>query len=284
MTTDLMLRETQMLDQHIDAALESDQVVLAAGKLARAIAHTEAVRVETDADHAAAIEAIRNLAHEARAVKTLIDTWRSPIHAAWKRLTSASADLLGPATQAEAALRDRVQAWRDAREAERTRAIEEERQRREAEVREARERQQAAAREEEAARWRERDATSKAEREAAARDADAREADRQAAARETAAVEHAPPTPPAKDAYLPPQKGVAGRKTWKAGVADLTALILAVADDLTHDRQSPLLAAVTVDKRKLGQIARAHEGTLDYPGVRFWLEGGVNIRRDPPRS
>ncbi len=272
------------LDAHVTAALESDDLLLATGRLNRLAQRVALSAITTDAQCEHAVEAIRSLGAEIAGVKAHFERWRSPLYHAWRRVTTASATAVTEADEAEARLRRLVQEWRDARERDRQQAIEEERQRRVAEVHEAREREQAAAREEEAARRRERDATSKAEREAAARDADAREADRQAAARETAAVEHAPPTPPAKDAYLPPGKGISGRKTWKAKVTDMNILLRAVADDLTHDRQSPLLAAVTVDKRKLGQIARAHEGTLDYPGVRFWVEGGVTIRRDPPRS
>ena len=230
------------LQTHVTAMLESDDLLLATGRLDRLTQRVALTAITTDAQCEHAVEAIRTLGAEIASVKAHYEQWRAPLYAAWRRVTTGSATAVTEAGETEARLRHLVQAWRDARERERQQAIEEERQRRAAEVREAREREQAAA-------------------------------------RETAAVEHAPPTPPAKDAYLPPVKGISGRKTWKAKVTDMNILIRAVADDLTRDRQSPLLAAVTVDTRKLGQIARAHEGTLDYPGVRFWGEGGVTIKK-----
>lgn len=118
-------------------------------------------------------------------------------------------------------------------------------------------------------------ADSKAEREAALRAAEeAARARSEAEAR--VEIAEVAPLPAVREAPQP--DGVSTRKTWKAEVTDLKALVLAAAERLSRGDET-LLAFLTADTKALAGAARSMRNKLSVPGVRVYAEESLAVRR-----
>ncbi len=79
-------------------------------------------------------------------------------------------------------------------------------------------------------------------------------------------------------AQAPQADGVSTRKTWKAEVTDLKALVLAAAERLSRGDET-LLAFLAPDTKALAGAARSMRNKLSVPGVRVYAEESLAVRR-----
>jgi hypothetical protein len=203
-----------------------------------------------------------------------------PMDEAKRRVMEFFGRALDPLTTAEGLIRGKLSQYHAA---ERERVARELRQQQEAAALERRQREEEAAR----ARQAEQDAQAEAERlaqEAAATgSADAARAAEEAAQQAQAAAgatieaeaeaDAATFAPPVVVRDTPKVSGASFRGAWKAECVDLAALITAAATN------PQLHCLLKVDTTALGQVARAQKGAVAIPGIRFYQDTVVSVRR-----
>jgi len=194
----------------------------------------------------------------------IMDLFRGPL----ARLEEADQLLRGAALDWKRAEDEKARkAQAEAEAVERARLAEIERQRREAEDAERKAREVAQA------------ALAKGDTAAftlAAKLADERAAEREEAEEAQQLAEVAPVHVPAVAA--PKAAGVAGRVTWKAEVVDLAELVKSAAEALARGDDT-LLGYLQADTSALGQVAKALKAKARVPGVRFYAEESLAVRR-----
>lgn len=203
-----------------------------------------------------------------------------PMDEAKRRVMEFFGRALDPLTTAEGLIRGKLSQYHAA---ERERVARELRAQQEAAAQERREREAEAAKAREAERAAQAEADRLAREAAesgsadAARAAEEAELERQAAADQLvqaeAEAEAATFAPPAVVRDTPKVAGASFRGAWKAECTDLAALIRAAATN------PQLHCLLKVDTTALGQMARAQKGAVAIPGVRFYQDTVVSVRR-----
>lgn len=80
-------------------------------------------------------------------------------------------------------------------------------------------------------------------------------------------------TPPPVRAAVPVVQGVSMRETWAAEVTDVAALVRYAAANPQY------VSLLTPNMTAINQMARAMKSTMDFPGVRVFMNSNVAARR-----
>jgi len=243
--------------------------------------------VATAEDCNAAIEYVKIVKHRIARVHEVCDPICDAANKTHKLATRQRKDFLSPLEAAEKTLKKSALTWQQAEEEKRLaeerrlQAIADEKARKAREKIEQAEAKQRAI--EEAAREKERAAREAAA--AAENEAERKRLEKEAAklARRAAAAKAKAETkredaaavvaPVVEIAPVAKTEGVSIRKTWKARLVDKAALIQAAATDRMA------ASFLEFDQSAANKIAASTKGTVPYPGIEFYTESGMSVRK-----
>jgi len=229
-------------------SLSKDQQEFLDREISPKVASANALQIKSSQDSLGAQEVLKEIKTVA---KRVYEKFHAPVesaHAAWKAAKDLENFFMGPFEEAEAIIKRKVVTFQQ--EIERV-------QREEANRIEAKRLQEERVRKEEL------------ERQAKAAEAKGN-AEKAKALRDNAEAYVAPVT------FVPPPtaqaSGTAFKKTWKAEVTDLPALLKSISEG-----RAPL-GIVSINEGALNAYAKAVKGTMPVPGLKFFEESGMAVR------